>query len=278
MPYALINGQNIFFEDSQGLGIPIIMMHGFLMDQSLFDPQVQVLAPHYRCIRFDARAFGQTQWDRKPFSLYDTVADCLGLMDFLDIKQAVIAGMSQGGYAALRLALMSPQRVMALILMSTQGGIDGPDFRAQCEEIRDIWKEKGPQEPILEALASALLGPKESPEMAKHWDIWLLKWRNYSGEAIFHAMNNLLNRDDIMSKIPEIKHPALVSHGDADFGIPWSLGHLLSQKLPNCLEMLTIPHAAHAANYTHPSVLNNILLKFLAHMQRDPNTSVEAQL
>lgn len=267
MPYAPINGQDIFFEDSQGPGIPIVMMHGFLMDQRLFDPQVTALAPRYRCIRFDARAFGQTRWDNKSFNLYDTASDCLGLMDFLGIKEAVVAGMSQGGYAALRLALTSPERILALVLMSTQGGIDAPDFKAQCKEMRDAWREHGPLEPILEALASSLLGPKEDAQATRHWDNWLPAWRHYSGESIFHAMNNLLERDDITVKIPSINHPALITHGDADFGVPWHLGYLLKQQLPNSLEIVTVPHAAHAANYTHPEIVNKALLNFLENLQ-----------
>lgn len=265
MPYAPINGQEIFFEDSKGPGLSIVMMHGFLMDQRLFDHQVAALAPHYRCIRFDARAFGKTRWDKKRFSLYDTASDCRALMDFLGINKAVIAGMSQGGYAALRLALMSPQSVLALVLMSTQGGVDALEFKTQCEEMRDAWKEHGPLEPILEALASALLGPQE--EAALHWERWLPVWRTYSGESIFHAMNNLLERDDITPQIPSIKHPALVTHGDADFGVPWHLGNLLHQQLPNSLEILTVPGAAHAANYTHPEVVNNALLRFLENFK-----------
>src|SRR4051812_46137505 len=110
MPTAKINDQEIYFEDSQGNGPAVVFMHGFLMDQSLFDAQVEKLTPQYRCIRWDARGFGQTQWNGKPFQLSDSVSDCFGLMDHLGIESAVLVGMSQGGYCALRAALTSPER------------------------------------------------------------------------------------------------------------------------------------------------------------------------
>ena len=263
MAYASINDQEIFFKDSGGDGYPVVMMHGFLMDQSLFDPQIRVLAPKYRCIRFDARGFGQSRWDGKPFDLYDTVSDCIGLMDALSVEQAIIVGMSQGGYAALRLALRHPDRVKSLVLMSTWSGIDDEPTKIQYRQMRDIWKNLGPIDPLLEGLATVLLGPKEAPGMLEHWAKWLPKWKSYSGEAIFHATNNLLDRDDITPQVSQIGHPALVTHGDADVGMPMILGEQLSQRLKGCKDFVRVPGAAHAANFTHPAVINEALLKFL---------------
>jgi 3-oxoadipate enol-lactonase len=263
MSFASVNGQELFFEDTGGDGYPIVMMHGFLMDQSLFDPQVKVLAPTYRCIRFDARAFGQTKWDTKPFNLYDTASDCVGLMDHLGIKHAVIAGMSQGGYAALRMALKNPERIKALVLMSTWAGVDDEPTKAQFRQMRDTWASAGPIEPLMEGLATVLLGPKDAPGMAANWDAWLPKWRNYPANAIVHGMNNLLDRDDISARISEIKHPALSTHGDSDHGMPIALGEQLSKMLPNSQGFVVVAGAAHAANYTHPQVVNTALLNFM---------------
>lgn len=263
MPYAPINGQEIFYEDSGGKGFPIVMMHGFLMDQSLFDPQVEALVSSYRCIRFDARAFGKTRWDKKAFSLYDTASDCAGLMDFLGIKRAVIAGMSQGGYAALRLALTKPERVTALILMSTQAGVDSQPLREQCVQMYETWKEVGPVPALLDSLATLLLGPNDTPRMAAHWNTWQPKWKAHTGEALFHAINNLINRDEISPKLSEIRHPAIVTHGDADIGVPLSFGRELCVALPNCQGLIVVPGAAHAANYTHAEHINPALLTFL---------------
>src|SRR6185503_14557422 len=77
MSYATINGQRIHFEDSGGSGPPVILAHGFLMDQSMFDRQVEVLAPAFRVIRWDERGFGQTEEDGRPFTYWDSAADCI---------------------------------------------------------------------------------------------------------------------------------------------------------------------------------------------------------
>jgi 3-oxoadipate enol-lactonase len=262
MPLAKINNQEIYFEDSAGDGPTIVFMHGFLMDQSLFDSQVAALVPRYRCVRWDARCFGQTKWDEKSFNLYDSVNDCFGLMDFLDIESAILVGMSQGGYAALRAAITSPQRVKALVLMSTQSGIDPEDLKTGFREMRDTWKQLGPIPPLLEGLATAILGSNETSGMQDYWNQWLPKWKQISGEAIFHAMNNLLDRDDITHLLQDITCPALITHGMDDSAIPEVLGKELSLKLPNCRGFVVSP-GAHAVNLTHPEIINPSLKNFL---------------
>ena len=262
MPLAHINNQDIYFEDSLGAGPAIIFMHGFLFDQCLFDAQVAALTPKYRCIRWDARGFGRTQWDGKPFSLYDSASDCFGLMDHLKIESAVLVGMSQGGYCALRAALMSPTRAKALVLMSTRSGVDEEAAKTGYREMRDTWRQMGPIEPLIEGLATAILGPKEAPGMDAHWDHWLPKWKQVSGENIFHAMNNLLDRDDITHRLTEITCPALVTHGTEDSAIPPALAKMLSQDLQNCKDLVLAP-GAHAPNLTHPEIINHHLVKFL---------------
>ena len=263
MPIAQVNGQGLSYEDSGGTGPALLFMHGFLMDQSMFDPQVAALAPRYRCIRFDARGFGQTQWDGHPFSLYDTAADAVGLLDCLGIQQATIIGMSQGGYATLRLALRYPERVKALVLMSTQAGADPEEGKAQFYGMRDTWKSVGPVPPLVEGVMTLIIGPQS--ETAALWQEWTPKWQARTGDQIFHAMNNLLDRDDITpAQVGQITAPALVTHGDADLGMPIELGEQLAQHLPNCKGFVRIPGAAHAANLTHPQIINPPLVAFLA--------------
>ncbi len=262
MSTAQINDQGIYFEDSGGSGPAIVFMHGFLMDQTLFDAQVENLAPRYRCIRWDARGFGQTQWDGKPFDLYDSASDCFGLMDLLGVDSAVLVGMSQGGYCALRAALTSPKRVRGLVLMSTRSGVDEEPAKAAYREMRDTWKQMGPIAPLMEGLATAILGPKQAPGMESHWNKWIPQWKQISGEAIFHAMNNLLDRDEISHRVSEITCQVLITHGTEDSAIPAALGEELSKKLPNCTNFVVAP-GAHAVNLTHSEIINPPLKRFL---------------
>ncbi len=130
MSYADVNGQRIYYEDSGGSGPPVILAHGFLMDHEMFAPQVAALAPEFRVITWDERGFGLTEFDGKPFTYWDSANDCLGLLTHLGIDEAVVGGMSQGGFLSMRAALTSPERVKALVLLDTQAGKE-PDERAR---------------------------------------------------------------------------------------------------------------------------------------------------
>ena len=90
MPNASINGQQIYYEDTGGSGPAVILAHGFLMDHEMFAPQVATLRDNYRVITWDERGFGNTEFDGRPFSYWDSASDCLGLMDQLGVDRAVV--------------------------------------------------------------------------------------------------------------------------------------------------------------------------------------------
>jgi pimeloyl-ACP methyl ester carboxylesterase len=255
MPYADCNGQRIYYEDTGGSGPPVILAHGFLMDHSMFDAQVAALAPEFRLIRWDQRAFGRTEWDGRPFTSWDSASDCLALLDHLGIERAVVGGMSQGGFLSLRVALLRPERVKALILISTAAGLYEDDqVRAGSRQMAAAWT---PVDAMLHPIAQMLLGAPE------HWEPWVTRWRAFSRESCVAAVECLLNRDDITPRLGEITCPVLVIHGTSDVSIPFAQAELLREKLSGCKGLVRVEGAAHASNVTHPSQVNPPLLEFL---------------
>ena len=95
MPFAPVNGQNIYYEDTGGRGPVIVFSHGLLMDRSMFDPQIEALQGQFRCISWDERGHGQTADPEHcaPFSYYDSADDLAALLKFLGVDKAVLVGM-----------------------------------------------------------------------------------------------------------------------------------------------------------------------------------------
>src|SRR5260370_5256986 len=125
MPTQVVNGISISYADTGGDGPVVVFSHGYLMDSSMFGPQVEALAPAYRVITWDERGFGGTKAAGE-FSYWDSARDVLGLLDELGIEQAVLGGMSQGGLLSLGSAVTAPDRVCALILIADQPGLQHP--------------------------------------------------------------------------------------------------------------------------------------------------------
>lgn len=259
MPHVELKGQKIFYEDSGGDGPVIVLGHGFLMSHAMFEAQVRVLTPQYRVICHDLRGFGKTEIDGKPFTYWDCADDAVRLCDYLGIKQAVFGGVSQGGYVSLRAALRYPDRVKALVLISTQAGLDDAQTSAGYRQLLATWQEVGPVLPLREAIAQLILGGRD------HWEPWISKWAELPKEALVNPTYCLLDRDDLTGRIGEINAPAIVFHGTADRAIPLERAKALADELGNAKGLIEVPGAAHAANLTHPEIVNGPLLDFLSH-------------
>lgn len=256
MPFASINGQNLYFEDTGGGGLPVILGHGFLMDREMFAPQVAALAPEFRVITWDQRGFGRTEFDGQPFSYWDSARDCLGLLDYLGIERAVIGGMSQGGYLSLRAALLAPQRALALVLIDTQALPENPQLTEGYRQMLDTWAAVGPVDELAQTIATIIIN--DPAENAR----WIAKWKSRPHHSIVEPGRCLLHRDDVSGRLGEIRRPALVIHGSNDTAITLDRMQAMARGLSDC-EVVEIAGAAHAANLTHPKPVNAALLPFL---------------
>ncbi len=170
MSHADVNGQRLFYEDSGGDGPVVLFSHGYLMDHTMFDPQVDALAPEFRCVRWDERGFGATEEDGKPFTYWDAADDAVGLLDRLGIDDAVFAGMSQGGFLSIRAALAHPERVRALVLIDTSADVDDPETLGAYQGMEDAWASPdtpdADHQALREAIGGLIIG---DPEVAAPW-------------------------------------------------------------------------------------------------------------
>ena len=167
MPLQEINRQWIYYEDTGGTQPPIVLAHGLLMDHEMFAPQLEALSSQYRMITWDARCHGETEATDDPFTYWDLAEDLSGLLDHLGITRAVIGGMGQGGNVSLRFALKHPERVAALILLSTQAGIEDPEKVAIYESMVDVWEAGGLNDQMAESIAALIFG-HEWPDALIH--------------------------------------------------------------------------------------------------------------
>ncbi len=257
MPYAEVNGQRLRYEDTGGDGPPIIFSHGFLMDREMFAPQAAALAPEFRVIAWDERGFGETEFDGKPFTYWDSARDCLALLDHLGIEQAVLGGMSQGGFLSLRAALLAPARVRALVLIDTQSGVENPELLPAYRQMQETWLQVGPVPELAQAIADLIIA---APDVTP---IWIEKWQQLPRESMREPGNTLFERDDITDRVGEIACPAIVFHGTEDRSVEMHLAEDLSERLPGCVGLVRVDGAAHASNLTHPEVVNGPMLEFL---------------
>lgn len=255
MPFADVNGQHIRYEDTGGDGPPVLLSHGFLMSHRMFDAQVEALRGEFRVVTWDERGFGETP-ATGPFTYWDSADDAMALLDHLGIERAVLGGMSQGGYLSLRAALKYPDRVKGLVLIDTSADVDDAATLDGYRQMLAGWAA-GMGDTIGPTVAGIILGPEE------HWEPWVSSWKDLDLDGLKHAGDCLLGRDEIQGRLGEIRCPAIVFHGTEDAAISLDRAKKLCADLPACTQVVEVPGAHHAANLTHPDVVNPPLLAFL---------------
>ena len=257
MPFADIQGQRIYYEDSGGPGLVVILAHGFLTDRRVFDAQVAALSPEFRVVGWDQRGFGRTAWDGAPYTFWDSARDCLGLLDELGVKQAVVGGMSQGGMVSLRVALSQPSRVKALVLLATPAAMDPEGAAAVYHQRVADFTDEARREELLRQFAGQMFGPEE------RWEPWLGRFRELPPKNFAAAIETLKGREDLAGRLGQIGCPALVIHGANDERVPLAQAEQLCKGLRGAAPLVTIEGAGHAPGVTHPDQVNGPLLAFL---------------
>ncbi|HUY86701.1 MAG TPA: alpha/beta hydrolase [Acidimicrobiales bacterium] len=255
MELARVNGQEIAFEDTAGEGTAVLFSHGLLMDHSMFDAQVEFLRGEFRCIAWDQRGHGGTP-ATEPFSYWDSANDALALLDYLGVAEAVLVGMSQGGFVSLRIALQSAQRVQGLVLIDTQAGTEDVAAIPLYQALLDEWVANGPAN-VEETIASIIFGGGYDPKP------WYAKWEAQPRDNLILPFRALIDRDSLVERLGEINTPTLICHGDEDAAIPIDKARELESNLPGARPMVIVQGAGHASNMSHPEQVNSAIQGFL---------------
>jgi pimeloyl-ACP methyl ester carboxylesterase len=256
MPFAHIQGNRLYYEDSGGDGPTVLFSHGFLLDHSMWESQVEALRDRYRCITWDERSHGMSEVNG-PFTHWDAANDAVGLLDHLGIAKAHFVGLSQGGFLTLRAALLHPQRVQTLVVIDTAAGVDGPEVIAGYRAMQKRWVEEGPIGEVAKINAELIFGEGYDARS------WIAKWQGKPPSWHDTAWNTVVGRDDIRGRLKDIRCPALVINGSEDQAFTVEIARDIAGNLGNAKDVVVIEGAFHCPVVTHPEAVNRTLRPFL---------------
>ncbi|MFD9697768.1 alpha/beta fold hydrolase [Lentzea sp. NPDC059081] len=249
------DGQLVSYVDHGGDGPVVVLLHSFLMDATMWAPQVDAFGDRFRLVAVDERGHGATPANG-PFDHWDVARDVLGVLDALGIERAAVAGTSQGGFVALRTALLAPERVAALALLGTSGETEDEQISAAYQQLAEVWIAQGP-ESVVEAVAKICLGDHDPSE-------WTPKWGAVEPERLRLIMNALVGREGVLDRLGAIEVPALVLHGTADLAYPVAKAEALVAALPRAEPLVLVEGGAHFLSLTHAAEVNPHLERFLS--------------
>ncbi len=251
----------LHFEES-GSGVPVLLIHGFPFTSRMWRPQLGSLAASGRLLAPDLPGFGDSPAEPPPHSVEQFAEDCLSVLDALDILEpVVVSGLSMGGYIALAIARLFPERLRGLMLFSTRAGADSVEGKANRDKSIAQVKESGPA-PIADGMYPKFLAPanyNEKPTVAAELKEIM---KGATREGVIAALTAMRDRPDSTSFLPSIQVPTLIVHGREDNVIPHSEAEVMAKAIPNS-ELHLVDKAGHLPNLEQPAEFDRIVSNFL---------------
>ncbi len=237
-----------------GSGYPLLFSHGYGATGQMWRSQTEAFSSKYQFITWDMRGHGASDSPELAgqYSEAATVADMAAILDTIGAKQAVIGGLSLGGYMTLAFYHAHPERCRALILCDTGPGYKNP-------VAREGWNETAERRAVaFETRGLDALG--RSPEVEQ------TRGGHRSAQGLANAARGMLKQFDsrIIEVLPAITVPVLLIVGANDTPFLGGTDYMAS-KIPGARKVV-IPDAGHSSNIDQPEQFNTAVLDFLAQI------------
>ncbi|MGZ3615443.1 MAG: alpha/beta fold hydrolase [Ktedonobacteraceae bacterium] len=265
--FAEVNGTSLYYEVA-GEGHPIVLNHGGLVDNHLWDDQFSEFAQHFKVIRYDMRGFGDSGMIKNGMEPYSMERDLFSLLQFLNIQKTYVMGLSMGGSLSVDFTMQYPEMVDALITVGA--GLSGfeeddpEEFKAMDEEMEEAFRRGDIARSVEISLQMWTDGPFRTPEQVNP---------QVRGRVRAMTTHNLERGDDeevrpqhieppAAGRLSEIHVPTLIIVGSEDVEFILSIANKLERDIVGAKKVV-IPHTAHHLNMEKPQEFNRVVIDFL---------------
>ena len=246
-----------------GNGMPIVLFHSLLADQSSFDPVAKLMAKSHQVVMLNLPGFGASE---VVGSSLETIADHIaGAIQALGLKQnPILLGNGYGGFVALLTAIRHPGLASRLVLADCGAAFSEPG-RAAFRGMSAVAKEKG-----LGAIADVAMRRLFAPEFQQA-NPALIEERKKRFLAVdaqtFHDACDALATLDVRDQLRSVKVPVLVLVGGQDEATPPPMSRELAAGLPDA-RLLELPGCAHVPQLQAPETFMAAIRAFIDDTRR----------
>jgi pimeloyl-ACP methyl ester carboxylesterase len=260
-----VNNFDLSYDDVGEGNIPIIFLHGYPFDKTMWQGQMDFLKPAYRLIACDIRGFGRSTDEESPLSIDLFADDLIKFMDKLNIYKAVLCGLSMGGFIALNALKRFPSRFEALVLCDTQCIADTMEVKENRYKAIDEIKANGATD-FSEGFIKKVFH-KDSITNKKELvgQLRIVVYSN-SQHIISQGLVALAERSETCSTLSAITIPTLIICGREDEVTPLAQSEMMHQNIKGSV-LQVIDNAGHVSNLEQPHEFNKYLGDFLAGLK-----------
>jgi pimeloyl-ACP methyl ester carboxylesterase len=262
MPRIRVNGVDLHY-DSTGAGPEtVVFSHGLLFSGEMFREQVAHLADRYRVVTYDHRGQGRSEVTASGYGMDDLTRDASALVEALGVAPCHFAGLSMGGFVAMRLAARRPELLRSCILMDTTADPEAAENVARYRRLNLA----------LRLLGARLVAPRVMPIMFGRTFLTdparsraRQEWQGRLGairRSVHRAVTGVVERKGIQDELERIRLPTLVLVGEEDVATPPWMAERIGKAIPGS-RTVRIPRAGHSSTVENPGAVNAALDTFL---------------
>lgn len=250
--------------DVRGDGVPVVFVHGFPFDRTVWRHQLATLSRSRR-VAPDLRGVGGSGGPPLPgpdgYSLGQYTEDLVAVLDAVGVRDAVWCGVSMGGYIIFEVLRRHADRVEALILADTKAEADSRDAKRGRDELAALAEREGPAA-VAERLLPRLLAPATraaQPEIVTQVRDMARRW---SVPALVGAQRAMRDRPDSTGTLRAVRVPTLILVGSEDEIAPPAAAQAMAQLIPGA-QCHVVPAAGHLAPLEQPLATSRLVTDFL---------------
>ena len=264
MPTIAVNDTELYYEDSGpgSTGQTIAFSHGLLWSTALFAPQVAALRDRYRCIAWDHRGQGRSAADRRHCIDLETVwSDAAALLDRIAGGPVHFAGLSMGGFVAMRMGARRPDLVRSLILLETSADPEPVENVGKYRALTAVTRALG-NRIVRNRVAPIMLGKTILADPARKQELARFQAVMESRRDIWRAVNGVIDRVGVAGELARIKAPTLVVVGDEDVATVPAKAEAITAAIAGA-KLVRIPRAGHSSSVEEPAAVTAAIEQFL---------------
>lgn len=270
MPMLDLADTRLYYEDTGpgSTGETIVFSHGLLWSTELFAPQIAALRDRYRCIAYDHSGQGKSAADHRHCIGMELVwQDAVAVLERLAPNQRVhFAGLSMGGFVAMRMAARRPELLASLILIETSADPEPAENLGKYRLLSGLTRVL-PIKLIASQVKPIMLGKTILADASRRAEVDRYVAIMASRNDAWRATNGVIDRAPITSELARITAPTLILVGDEDLAtVPAKAERMRAAIAGATLE--TIPRAGHSSTVEHPAAVTAAIERFLASLRR----------
>ncbi len=252
MPFASSHHYEIYYE-TNGIGPAVVLAHGRGGNAASWFQQVPAFVnAGYNVITFDHRCFGRSYCPPEHFDRAYFADDLAAVLDAAGVEKAAVVCQSMGGWTGLRLAVERPDRIAALVLSNTTGGVTTPAADMAIAMARQAFAKHG-----IASSAVAADFPAREPELA-----YLYRRIDSLNVQLTDDLHSLSPVATSAEELAKLTLPAMLITSDNDTILPPASIKEIAGLVPGAA-IKQLPSAGHSPYFETPETFNQTVLAFL---------------